>query len=394
MAVIVRRLETRCTAGFFDCTASVTLDGRERPLVFRRYGDHPDLPRREDTCDPFAVALLVPAMIRGEPLVIEGSVDEVLLGSLRGLVQEAMRLMAPGWKRVAVEAEPRPAAPVTDWTKGAAAAMSGGIDSMHLARHRILDPAVPEPLRVRLLVHHHVGAHGDDDAVFEEQYAHARRVADRLGLPIVGTRCGLTEAYRGMSFIHSVTPRNVAASMAVDHLFAAFQFASTEPIGQQPRMDRIGGISILDSLLLPLFNTTRTVWLPFGGDATRLRKTAEVLAEERLYGDLLVCMRGFRRDRRNLNCGRCYKCARVLLQAEADGRLAAVAGTFDMEGFRRGRTHSLVRLLRWSLGPTRNVNEIDLLQYLHERRYGFPAWMRPGVALALALHGTRHSLRP
>lgn len=393
MAIVVRSLESRQADGFFDCTARVTLDGRERPLTFRRYGDHPDLARRTDTLDPFAVALLVPAMLRGEPLVIEGDIDEILLGALRGLVQHTLRVMAPAWRRVPVEAGARPSAPATDWTKGAAASMSGGIDSMHLVRHRLLDPTVPEPLRIRLLVHHHVGAHGEDDAVFAEQYAHARRVADRLGLPLVGARCPLGEAYRGMRYVHCVTPRNVAASLAIDHLFTAFHYASTEPVGQPPRMSRMCGISMLDAVLLPMFNTTRTVWLPFGGDATRLRKTTEVLDDARLRGDLLVCMRGFRRDRANLNCGRCYKCARVLLQAEADGRLDAVAATFDMDGFRRGKTHSLLRLLRWSLGPRRNVNEIDLLRYLHERRYPFPAWMRPGVGLALVLHGTRHSLR-
>lgn len=392
MAIVVRHLESREANGFFDCTARVALDGRERPLTFRRHGDHPDLTRRIDTFDPFAVALLVPAMLRGEPLVIEGEVDEILLGSLRGIVQHTLRVMAPAWRHVPVEAGGRPAAATTDWTKGAAAAMSGGVDSMHMARHRILDPAVPEALRVRLLVHHHVGAHGDDDAVFEEQCAHARRVADRLGVPLVGTCCRLGDAYRGVKFIHSVTPRNVAGSLAIDHLFTAFHYASTEPVGERPKMDRVGGISILDAVLLPMFNTTRTAWLPCGGDATRLRKTTEVLGDERLRGDLLVCIRGFRRDRANLNCGRCYKCARVLLQAEADGLLDAVSGTFDMDGFRRGKAHALVRLLRWSLGPQRNVNEIDLLKYLHERRYPFPAWMRPGVGLALLRHGTRHSL--
>jgi hypothetical protein len=293
---------------------------------------------------------------------------------------------------VPVEAEPRPAATVTDWTKGAAAAMSGGIDSMHLALHRILAPTVPEPPRVRLLVHHHVGAHGEDDTVFEEQYAHARRVADRLGLPIVGARCRLEAAYRGMRFVHSVTLRNVAASMALDHLFTAFHYASTEPIGEQVRMDEIGGISILDATLLPLLSTTRTDWLPFGGDTTRLQKTADVLAETRLRGDLLVCVRGFRRDRKNLNCGRCYKCARVLLHAEADGCLDAVAGTFDMDGFHRGKAHAILRLVRCSLGPARNANEIDLLQCLHARKYVFPAWSRPAIAAALLVHGKRHSL--
>jgi hypothetical protein len=222
VAVVVRHLESGTDGADVVCKASVTLDGRERPLTFHRYGNHPDLARRTDTFDAHAVALLVPAMIRGEPLVIEGDVDEMLLVALRGLVQATLRLMAPGWRHVPIEATARPAALVTDWSKGAATALSGGIDSMHLIRHRLLDSAVPEPLRVKLFVHHHVGAHDEDDGLFAERYGHARRTADRLGLPLVGVRCALGEAYRGMKFIHSVLVRNVAATLALDHLFTAF----------------------------------------------------------------------------------------------------------------------------------------------------------------------------
>ena len=63
MAILVRGLETREGGGFFDCSVRVTLDGREREMTFRRYGTHPNLARRKDTFDPFAVALLVPAML-------------------------------------------------------------------------------------------------------------------------------------------------------------------------------------------------------------------------------------------------------------------------------------------------------------------------------------------
>lgn len=392
MAIVVRQLESGMDGAEFVCSASVALDGRSEPLAFRRYGNHPHLTRRSDTFDAHAVALLVPAMIRGVPLVIEGDVDEMLLESLRGLVQKALRLMAPGWAQVPIEAAARPAALVTDWTRGAATAVSGGIDSMHLIRHRLLAAAVPEPLRVRVFVHHHVGAHDDDQALFVERYDHARRIADRLGIPIVGARCDLDAAYRGLKFIHGVTPRNVAASLSLDHLFTAFHAASTEPIGERPVMNRMGGISILDALLLPLFNTTRVSWLPFGGDSTRLRKSAEVIADDRLCADLNVCIRGDRRTRAALNCGRCYKCARVLLHAEAAGRFDAVAGTFDVAGFRRGLGHSVGRLLRSALLPRCNPNDVDLLQYLHARGYPFPAWARPGVALALLRHGRRHSL--
>jgi len=278
MAVVVRRLESSAVGVFFDCAAEVTLDGRTERLTFRRYGDHPRLADRLDSFDPFAVALLVPAMIRGEPLVIEGAIDDWLLGALQGPVQALLRSIAPTWRRVTIEADPRPAPPTTDWSQGAAAAMSGGIDSLHLARHRLLGPATPEMLRVRLLVHHHVGAHGEDDAVFAEQCDHARRIADRLKLPLVGARCALRKAYRGMKFMHSVTMRNVAASLTLDHLFSVFHYASTETLAARPAFDRSNGLSTIDPTLLPLFNTTRAVWLPFGGDATRLRRPSASIA--------------------------------------------------------------------------------------------------------------------
>lgn len=393
MAIIVRNLETRDTSAGFDCAARVVLDGREREMTFRRYGNHPDLTRRTDTFDPFAVALLMPAMIRGEPLVIEGEIDDMLLFHLRSMAQETIRLLNPSWPKVVVEAGGRPSAMTTHWAKGAATAMSGGIDSMHLMREMFIDANVPEPLRVRLLVHHHVGAHGDDDTTFEAYYAHARRVADRLGLPLVGTRCSLTEAYRGMRFIHSVTPRNVAASLALDHLFGVFLYGSSELLGGRPRMTRIEGIATLEPQLLPLFNTTRAVWMLFGADTTRLRKTADVLSEERLRRHVLVCIRQLVPERTNLNCGRCYKCARVLLHAEANGILDAVSETFDMAEAHRGRTHSLLRLVRRSLGFHRNENDTDLLQYLHSKKFPFPAWMRPAVSLALFVHGTTHTLK-
>lgn len=392
MAIIVRNLETRDVADGFDVSVSVSMDGRERLTTFRRYGNHPELRNRVDTFDPFAVAFLLPAMLRREPLVIEGSVDELLLLALRGAVQDTLRLLEPTWRRVPVHAEARPAGSVSNLAKGSAGAMSGGVDSMHLVRHRLLDCEVPTAIRLRTLVHHHVGAHGDDDAVFEEQFTHARSIADRLGLPIVGARCRLTEAYRGMPFIHCHTIRNVAASMTLDHLFSFFYYASSEEVGRHPKRTRFSGISTLDPQLLPLFDTHRALWRSFGGSATRLAKTAEVIADERLCSDLLVCIRGFRTDREAINCGRCYKCARLLLQAEASGRLDAVAGSFDMPAFLQGRNHSILRLLWLAFGPRRTANEIDLLKLLDERGLPFPSWAKPAVAFARATRGTRHSL--
>jgi len=392
MAIVIRNLETQDVAEGFDVSALVRLDGGEKRIRFSRFGDHPALRDRSDTFDAFAVAMLLPAMLRGEPLVVEGSVEETLLDSLQGPVQDVIRLLDPAWRRVSVEADGRAERPRTDEPRGAGAGMSGGIDSMHLVRHRLLADDVPDPLRIRIFLHHHVGAHGDDDHVFAEQVAHARRVAERLGLPLVGSRCILTEAYRGMPFTHCHTLRNVAATMTLDHLFDLVHYASSEEVGRSPRRTRFSGIAALDSQILPLFDTPGVRWRSFGGAATRLQKTREVIADDRLCGDLLVCMRGFRNDRRALNCGRCYKCARLLLHAEAVGRLDAVSPTVDMDAWRAGRSYAIGRLLWLAIGPRRTANESDLVAFLHASGFSFPWWARPAVAAARLVHGRAHSL--
>jgi hypothetical protein len=180
--IIIRRLERGVQDGFFDLSADVLMDGVEQRLAFRRFGDHPELTARRDVADPFAVALLLPAMLRGVPLVVEDTVDERLLLALRGPIQDTLRIRQPAWRKIGVSAGSRPAPPPGQTPgdaagRGGATALSGGIDSMHLLRHRALGPDVPESLRVRLLMHHHVGAHGDDDQVFAEQFAHVRGIA-------------------------------------------------------------------------------------------------------------------------------------------------------------------------------------------------------------------------
>jgi hypothetical protein len=67
VALVIRQLRADTAGDFFDLTATVRLDGRldgrDREITFRRHGDHPRLCDRTDTFDPFAVALLLPAML-------------------------------------------------------------------------------------------------------------------------------------------------------------------------------------------------------------------------------------------------------------------------------------------------------------------------------------------
>lgn len=357
-----------------------------------RYGNHPGLRERKDNFDPFLVALLVPAMMRGEPLVIEGPVDELLLYNLRGLVQDTVRLMFPEWCRIPVEAEATPSSGLPKADRGTATGLSGGIDSMHLVHHHLFGRDIPEPLRLRLLMHHHVGAHDDDDDLFEERHGHVQKLADRFGLPLVGVRCSMNGFYQGRRFHENHVLRSVAAAISLDHLFDRFFFASSEEIGREAKVTRFSGISTLEPQLMPLFNTDRVAWTAFGGGNTRLSKIQQVLADDRLRDGLQVCVRGFLKTRKALNCGRCHKCARLLMQAEAVGMLDAVAPTFDMDAYRAGRNYSISRTLRLALKWHPAPNDVQLLRFLAAQNFHFPPWAIPLVQAGLLRHGRQPAL--
>lgn len=387
MTVRVRDLRQEDRSGSFDVVASVSIDGETRPMRFSRYGNHPGLRQREETYDPFLVALLVPAMLRKEPLVIEGPVDELLLYNLRGPVQDTIRVMAPELPVVPVEAAASPSRNSDKVDRGMAVGFSGGVDSMHVVHHHLFGKGIPDPLRLRLLIHNHVGSHDENDALFRERFAGVQKLADRFELPLVGAQCHMNELYMGTRFNEYHTLRTVAAAISLDHLFDRYFFASAEELGRKVARTRFSGISTLEPQLLPLFNTARVQWTAFGGSATRLRKTFEVLNDDRLCDGIQVCVRGDGKSRNALNCGRCHKCARLLMQAEVMGRLERVAPTFDLDAYWAGRNYSIFRMLRLALKWRASRNDVNLLKYLAGHAFKFPAWARPLVGVALLRHG-------
>ena len=371
----------------FDVSASVTIDGSTQTMTFKRYGNHPHLRERTETYDPFAVALLVPAMLRNAALSLQGPVDEVLLFNLQGPIQDTIRLMAPELPKIAVTGQPvaRPAIGTID--RRAACGFSGGVDSMYVVHNQHFGTDVPGPLRLNLLAHHHVGAHEEDDALFAERYAEVEKVAQDLGMPLVGASCKMNDLYQGRRFNEFHTMRSVAAAMSLDHLFSCYLFASSEEIGRKVTRNRFSGISTLEPQLLPLFNSERNRWIPVDGSAKRLLKTEAVIHDDRLCGSIQVCVRGFLKDRKTLNCGQCHKCARFLMQAEVSGRLDAVAPTFDLEAYSSGRNYAIFRMLRLALKPKASSNDVLLVQFLQRQGFEFPTWAKPFVALALLRHG-------
>ncbi len=373
MTIVISDLTRHTAVGSVETSVVVAMDGERQRLSIRHAGDVAGILDTPPAFDAFAVLLLIPAMARRMPLIVEGTIDARRLDAMRRGIQTLLSRANHDWHPVDIEAEARTVDPTPDLARGTAMGMSCGIDSLYT----FLDLAragIAPHLKVKLLMHNDVGAH-PDRSTFERHLAHVRRFADEFGLPLISTTVDLSRYYH-QRFIHSHTLRNAGAAMSLEPLFSNFIYPAGD-VGQNVIFGRNSGIAPLDPSLLPLLNTGAASYLTHGMHIERLGKTAAVMRTQTARKYLTVCTHGFRDGRKTMNCGRCYKCARILHFAEAHGMLGDFRTTFDLENFERHKQRSLFRLFRHSFLDRRSRDDQDLLAYLVAHGYPMPAWLRP-----------------
>lgn len=380
MTIVVSRLEMEPSDNGYRLSAAVACDGEERRLAFDCAGNHPRLADAEPSFDPFAAALLIPAMERGEDLVIEGEVDEILLDSLRTSAQAIIGQVDPRWRKVRVEAQARREERAPDFALGAATGMSCGVDS--LTTHLLFGDRddVPAQFRLKLLVHNDIGAHVHPLA-HRRQFDNARRFAETAGLPLVGV-AGDLSAWHRTPFLKNHIMRSAAAMLAIGHLFQTWHHSAGQSFSGAPTSSRFSGIGAHEAALLPALSTRRHSFRVAGNHLSRIEKSHLLMDSDLALRHLAICIRGHRPELRKLNCGRCYKCAPFLLQAEAEGRLDDFGATFDLDAFRDGRNHAWLRLVRHGFGDRRLNYDRDLLAHLRRMRADLPFWVGPFAWLA------------
>lgn len=381
MTVSVSRLEADRRIGRYELSADVFCDGRKQQLRFVCTGDHPRFEDATPSFDPFLISMLIPAMERGEDLVIEGDVDEELLASARGFAQLALAHVDRRWRRVRVHAASRRETKLPDYSRGAALGMSCGVDS--LFSHRLFpdSAASPEQLRIHTMLHNNVGAH-ISDATFERHRDNARRYAALAGSSFVSVEANLGDFHR-CRFIDSHTMRNLGAALAVGHLFHTLLYSSTHHVGAGRSSRRFAGISAVEFFLLRSLSTRIHDLRTAGAEWSRFDKIETLFDDPVALRFLTVCTRETP-SQGKLNCGRCTKCAPVLVQAEAFGVLDRLADSFDLDAYRTSRATAWFRLLRHSIGDRQRDGDRVVLDTLLQRHLPAPWWVRPFRPLVAA----------
>jgi hypothetical protein len=267
--------------------------------------------------DPFLPVLLLRALQRPGPIVIEAEVSPELLASARRATAllEAWGL-PPGRVRGASVEIQAPVAAAARRGAGVGAFFSGGVDSFYTVLKNIARYPVSDSRSItHLMMLHGFDVRADDGALFERLSGPLREAAAGLGKGFLTLRTNLRELFGDDDFDFSHGVVLAGAGHAVAGLFhtlyiaSSYPYSELRPWGSHPTLD-------------PLWSSERVDFVHDGAERSRPEKIAVLARSPVALRGLRVCLM----QREAYNCGKCEKCVRTMLGLAAHGVLGQATG--------------------------------------------------------------------
>ena len=267
--------------------------------------------------DPFAVAMLVPAMIQGEPLEIVPPISPRLHFHLPR-IRDIFHTWHPEFTRSEIRASACPAEAKPTGTR-AATFFSGGVDSFYtLLKYRGGREALPAPLTHIIFMR---GLEKPLDFLrgVEASQQLVQKIADDAGVRCIVGESNLRtyfdadwlNVYCGSGL--SATALSLAAGFSHVCIPSTYSYRDPVSIGSTPLIDE-------------RFSSERVQVVHDGAELPRAEKLARIIEWDRdlVLNHLRVCVMNFGGA---YNCCECRKCIRTLMPLRSLGVLD-VATTF------------------------------------------------------------------
>lgn len=258
---------------------------------------------------PFAAALLLPSMKKGEDLIIDGSISEQLYKGMHAVMHEVLKWDI-GLEPVKIKVSSLVAD--TSQPNKTASFFSGGVDSFYTYLKHKTDPVKTDRVDSLLLVN------GFDIEPRNGQLwdltlknIEAIAAAENIELVAVGTNIkDLVEPVLPWDYSHGGCI--AAVGLFLRHAFSQIYIPSTLSLEEQVPY---GSCLALDGY----WSTENTTFVHDGTEATRINKVAWQIARSPLALEhLRVC---YENEKGAYNCGKCDKCLRTMISLYVAGVL-------------------------------------------------------------------------
>ncbi|NYF99051.1 hypothetical protein [Janibacter cremeus] len=334
--------------------------------------------------DPFAVALVLPAMRLGVDLHLHGVVTDELLLRLNHEYQHLHRSAFPQYRAITVTSDD--VAPPEAAGPGVAAGFSGGVDSYALLHDYFLDEDCPPSLRVTHWLFNNVGSHGAGkaDALFTRRLSDVRHALEPTRLPVIDVDSNVDAAYQlgrrhgHTAFLQTHTARNAAVAHLLAPGLGLWLYASSSHY-RHMHVRPSSTSSPSESIGLQLLSTSSLQLRSVGGEYTRVDKTRVMADVPDAVNHLDVCIRE-EFDAPSTNCSACFKCLRTIYALELLGLAPPffAAGTFDYRTYAEAKEDYEVTLLTPEAAPL----EREIRQLAGEVGHSFSLRSRARAVLA------------
>lgn len=308
------------------------------------------------------VALLIPAMMTGEDIYLEGSVSEKLWHNLSGPFQRLLCHIMPWLSTIKIT--PCSLTAEKKVAPGVITGFSGGIDSYcTLADHYFSE--VTPGFKISHLLFNNVGSHGkkDGEKLFHQRYSALKPTVDRIGLPFLRVNSNIHEFYgKKINFKQTHSLRNASVALLLQGGVGRFMYSSGHSFNNTyigPSNDT----ACSDPVLLPYLSTERMDTMLVGGEYSRVEKTNKISDLSITHDTVDVCVRGDGAG----NCSTCKKCLRTLSTLDVGGNLEAYARSFDLKAYNKSRAKFFGKILS-SKEPLLR----EIYQFAKEENFSFP----------------------
>ncbi len=288
--------------------------------------------------DAAAVALLIPSMIVGEGLYIQGNISHKLLYNISGPLQNVLKIVMPELNDIHIEVENIS----SDKKKadGVATGFSAGVDSYHTLYEHFFQKD-DTAFGITHLFFNDVGQHGTSKKLFHDRYSDIKPVAEKIGLPLIKVDSNLDQFYRmfkGYHFRRTHTYRNTSVALLLQKGVGRFLYSSDMQYRNVSLRKKFSA-SYSDAISLPLLSTDTLDTIFVGADFSRVEKTIKISQLNISHNSLAICLNGHK------NCSTCRKCLRTLLTLEIEGCINNYSDIFDLELYSRERTKFIAKVL-------------------------------------------------
>jgi hypothetical protein len=306
-------------------------------------------------------------MLAGEDLKIEGPISTLLYYNINDELQRLLITFNPKLKPIKVIAEQRP-----DEGENAlvATGFSAGVDTFTTLSLFTRDE-VPPQLRLNSLTTFDVGAMGGHQTSKDLYDKYRKRLVDYAeasGFRWQALRTNVDDFYKGKEcrFRRTHTLRNAAAAFFFGDVFCRYLYSSAFSYIDINR--RNDDMAFIDPLLLPLLSSEKMQMKSSGAGLARIEKMRIVASYEPCKWFLDVCVANprVRTENGRVNCSKCWKCSRAMVNLDALGVLDEFDNVFNISNYRYNKKKYINTVIDKSMD--RNPQDRDVLKMLTDQK--------------------------